>query len=244
MWKLLEVKNKLRQIILDTETTGLDPRQGHRVIEIAAVEMMNRRLTGNHFHRYLNPDRDIEEGALQVHGITREFLQDKPRFADIATEFIEFVQDAELIIHNAPFDTAFLNMELGLHEMNELKSYSGEVIDTLVMARTLHPGQRNSLDALCKRYAVDNSTRTLHGALLDCELLAQVYLSMTRGQESLVMEAPTVAMALSNSGTSKQRPVPVMAAVPAEDQSAHFDLLSQIDMESGGACIWKNKLAG
>lgn len=233
----------MRQIILDTETTGLDPRQGHRVIEIAAVEMMNRRLTGNHFHRYLNPDRDIEEGALQVHGITREFLQDKPRFADIAAEFIEFVQDAELIIHNAPFDTAFLNMELGLHGMREIRSYTGEVVDTLVMARSLHPGQRNSLDALCKRYGVDNSTRKLHGALLDCELLAQVYLSMTRGQESLVMEASTASGTLVHSGVHKQRPTPLLAVVPEQDQSSHVELLNQIELESGGACIWKQKLA-
>lgn len=234
----------MRQIILDTETTGLDPRQGHRVIEIAAVEMLNRRLTGNHFHRYINPDRDIDEGAMQVHGITREFLQDKPRFNDIAPEFVEFVQGAELIIHNAPFDTAFLNMELALHGMNDLRSYSGEVIDTLVMARTLHPGQRNSLDALCKRYGVDNSTRTLHGALLDCELLAQVYLSMTRGQESLVMEASADASTMAGSGQAKQRPAPVVAMIPSEDHSMHLELLNQIDMESGGTCIWKHKLAG
>lgn len=234
----------MRQIILDTETTGLDPRQGHRVIEIAAVEMLNRRLTGNHFHRYLNPDRDIEEGALQVHGITRDFLQDKPRFVDVAAEFVEFVQGAELIIHNAPFDTAFLNMELALQGMNELQNYTGEVVDTLVMARTLHPGQRNNLDALCKRYAVDNSTRTLHGALLDCELLAQVYLNMTRGQDSLIMESSASAAATADSRTRKQRPPPLAVAIAPEEQALHLALLDQIDRESGGACLWKRNPAG
>ncbi len=234
----------MRQIILDTETTGLDPRQGHRVIEIAAVEMQNRRLTGNHFHRYLNPDRDIEEGALQVHGITREFLQDKPRFADIAAEFIDFVQGAELIIHNAPFDTAFLNAELALHGMGNLQAHTGEVIDTLLMARNLHPGQRNSLDALCKRYGVDNSTRTLHGALLDCELLAQVYLSMTRGQETLVMETPGPAGALARPDRNRQRRRPLDATITEQDMAAHIELLKQIDKESGGGCLWMQEQAG
>lgn len=229
----------MRQIILDTETTGLDPRQGHRVIEIAAVEMLNRRLTGRHFHRYLNPDRDIEEGALQVHGITRDFLLDKPRFADVVAEFIEFVQGAELIIHNAPFDTAFLNAELALHGMDNLQTYTGEVVDTLPLARSLHPGQRNSLDALCKRYGIDNSTRTLHGALLDCDLLAQVYLSMTRGQETLVMETQAIRDEAEKSNARKQRPRPLPVSTPAEDLTAHLDLLRQIDRESGGACLWK-----
>ncbi len=234
----------MRQIILDTETTGLDPRQGHRVIEIAAVEMLNRRLTGNHFHRYLNPDRDIEEGALQVHGITRDFLQDKPRFADVSAEFLEFVQGAELIIHNAPFDTAFLNAELALHGMNGLQTYTGEIVDTLLMARNLHPGQRNSLDALCKRYGVDNSTRTLHGALLDCELLAQVYLGMTRGQETLVMETSNSVGAMTKSDKNKQRPRPLVAEIPAQELTAHLGLLEQIDKESGGACLWMQAQAG
>uniref|UniRef100_UPI0025EBD3F1 DNA polymerase III subunit epsilon n=1 Tax=Thiobacillus sp. TaxID=924 RepID=UPI0025EBD3F1 len=175
----------MRQIILDTETTGLDPSQGHRIIEVAAVEMVNRRLTGNHLHRYVNPDRDIDAGAMQVHGITPEFLQDKPRFAGIAREFVDFIQGAELIIHNAPFDVGFLNMELRLLEMSPLATWCDGVTDTLALAKTLHPGQRNNLDALCKRYGVDNTARTLHGALLDCELLAAVYLALTRGQESL-----------------------------------------------------------
>jgi DNA polymerase-3 subunit epsilon len=234
----------LRQIILDTETTGLDPRQGHRIIEIAAVEMVNRRLTGNHFHRYLNPDRDIEEGALQVHGITRDFLQDKPRFPDVAAEFIEYVRGAELIIHNAPFDTAFLNAELAMHGMDALQAYTGEVLDTLLLARNLHPGQRNSLDALCKRYAVDNSTRTLHGALLDCELLAQVYLAMTRGQETLAMESPGSGGARTQSGMVRQRARPLAAEVAVEDLALHLEQLKQIDLESGGNCLWKQEQAG
>jgi len=233
----------LRQIILDTETTGLDPRQGHRVIEIAAVEMLNRRLTGRHFHRYLNPDRDIEEGALQVHGISRDFLQDKPRFADIAAEFIEFVHGADLVIHNAPFDTAFLNAELALQDMGNLQTFTGEVVDTLPLARSLHPGQRNSLDALCKRYGIDNSTRTLHGALLDCNLLAQVYLSMTRGQETLSMETRTSPGAAAKSNTGKQRPRPLPVDLPMQELTAHLDLLQQIGRESGGACIWKQEQA-
>ena len=228
----------MRQIILDTETTGLDPRHGHRVIEIAAVEMQNRRLTGNHFHRYLNPDRDIEEGAMQVHGISREFLQDKPRFGDIAAEFLEFVQGAELVIHNAPFDTAFLNAELALHGMSSLQTHTGEVIDTLLMARNLHPGQRNSLDALCKRYGVDNSTRTLHGALLDCELLAQVYLSMTRGQETLIMESSSANGASKHPDKDKPRTRPLPAVISDADLAIHMELLQQIDKESGGGCLW------
>lgn len=234
----------MRQIILDTETTGLDPRQGHRVIEIAAVEMLNRRLTGKHFHRYLNPDRDIEEGALQVHGITRDFLLDKPRFADVAAEFLEFVQGAELIIHNAPFDTAFLNAELALHGMGNLQTFTGEVVDTLPLARSLHPGQRNSLDALCKRYGIDNSTRTLHGALLDCDLLAQVYLSMTRGQETLAMETQAFPDKTAKSNAGKQRPRPLQVNLPAQDLAAHLDLLQQIERESGGTCLWKQEQAG
>lgn len=235
----------MRQIILDTETTGLDPRQGHRVIEIAAVEMLNRRLTGSHFHRYLNPERDIEEGAMQVHGITREFLEDKPKFADIAEEFLEFVQGAELIIHNAPFDTAFLNAELALHGMNGLQAHTGEVVDTLVMARNLHPGQRNSLDALCKRYGVDNSTRTLHGALLDCELLAQVYLAMTRGQETLVMESSSALNdEMARKGGNRQRPRPLRAQASEHDLAAHLETLEQIRKENGGACLWLQEQAG
>ena len=227
----------LRQIILDTETTGLDPNQGHRVIEVAAVEMVNRRLTGNHLHRYVNPDRDIDAGAMQVHGITPEFLQDKPRFADIAREFVEFIQGAELIIHNAPFDVGFLNMELRLLGMEPLSAWCAGVIDTLTMAKALHPGQRNNLDALCKRYGVDNAARTLHGALLDCELLAAVYLALTRGQESL-------SIGLDDAGFEQQarssgpRARVVTFVAPAAAHSAHVELLQAIDEESRGTCLW------
>ena len=175
----------MRQIVLDTETTGLDPAQGHRVIEIGCIEIENRRLTGRHFHCYLNPDREIDEGAVQVHGITSSFLADKPRFRKVAADFLQFVSEAELIIHNAPFDIGFLNCELKLAggQYGRLEDYCS-VVDTLTMARKKHPGQRNSLDALCKRYEVDNSQRDLHGALLDAEILADVYLLMTGGQTS------------------------------------------------------------
>jgi len=177
----------MRQIFLDTETTGLYPAQGHRIIEIAAVEMINRRPTNNHYHVYLNPEREIDAAAQEVHGITLEFLQDKPLFKAIAEEFISFIHGAELIIHNAPFDIGFLNSELGRIDMQPLTTFSGKIIDTLRMAKDSRPGQRNNLDALCRHFGIDNSKRTLHGALLDAELLAEVYMAMTRGQESLMM---------------------------------------------------------
>ena len=227
----------MRQIILDTETTGLDPNQGHRVIEVAAVEMVNRRLTGNHLHRYLNPERDIDAGAMQVHGITPEFLADKPRFADVAQEFVDFIQGAELIIHNAPFDVGFLDMELRLLGMAPLGNWCSGVTDTLAMAKALHPGQRNNLDALCKRYGIDNAARTLHGALLDCELLAAVYLALTRGQESLSIGLDA-GQARRDAGASRNRPRPVRAQASAEDLAAHAALLAAIDKESKGACLW------
>ena len=227
----------MRQIILDTETTGLDPNQGHRIIEVAAVEMVNRRLTGNHLHRYVNPDRDIDVGAMQVHGITPEFLQDKPRFADIAREFVDFIQGAELIIHNAPFDVGFLNMELRLLEMAPLANWCDGVTDTLAMAKALHPGQRNNLDALCRRYGVDNAARTLHGALLDCELLAAVYLALTRGQESLSIGLEVRSEA-AREAAGRARPKPVLLAATGEELAAHASLLEAIAKESKGACLW------
>ncbi|MDT3706724.1 MAG: DNA polymerase III subunit epsilon [Thiobacillus sp.] len=227
----------MRQIILDTETTGLDPSQGHRIIEVAAVEMVSRRLTGNHLHRYVNPERDIDVGAMQVHGITPEFLQDKPRFADVAQEFVDFIQGAELIIHNAPFDVGFLNMELRLLEMAPLANWCGGVTDTLAMAKGLHPGQRNNLDALCKRYGVDNAARTLHGALLDCELLAAVYLALTRGQESLSigLEARGIE---AERAAPRARPKPLLLQASTEEVAAHASLLEAIARESKGACLW------
>lgn len=228
----------MRQIVLDTETTGLEPALGHRIIEIAAVELVNRRLTGNHFHRYLNPEREIDEGAQQVHGLTLEFLADKPRFADIAEDFLAFIQGAELIIHNAAFDLGFLNHELALLGLEPVESHCAGVVDTLRMAREMHPGQKNNLDALCKRYGVDNSNRTLHGALLDAELLADVYLALTRGQESLMIEQDaTVQLPAMPLGGGNQ-PLVVLRA-SEEELAAHEALLSELDRESKGACVWR-----
>jgi len=184
-----------RQVVLDTETTGLNPKLGDRVIEIGCVEILDRRISEQRFHAYLNPERDIEEGASRVHGLTREDLAGKPKFAEIAAAFLEFIRGAELIIHNADFDVEFLDMELGQAQLGRLKEHVARVTDTLAQARELHPGKKNSLDALCERYFVDHSNRTLHGALLDARLLAECYLAMTRGQESLVMELETPAAA-------------------------------------------------
>ena len=178
----------MRYIFLDTETTGLYANQGHRIIEIAAIEIVNRRPTNNSFHFYLNPDREIDPAAQEVHGITLDFLQDKPRFTEIASDFIKFIKDATLIIHNAPFDVGFINMELGLIEKPPIEEAVANIIDTLKMAKDMRPGQRNSLDALCRFYNIDNSQRSLHGALLDAQLLAEVYLAMTRGQEDLMID--------------------------------------------------------
>ena len=178
----------MRHIFLDTETTGLNANQGHRIIEIAAIEIVNRRPTNNSFHFYLNPDRDIDPAAQEVHGITLDFLKDKPRFNEIASDFIEFIKEATLIIHNAPFDVGFINMELGLIEKPSVESIVVNIIDTLKIAKDMRPGQRNSLDALCRFYNIDNSQRSLHGALLDAQLLAEVYLAMTRGQENLMID--------------------------------------------------------
>lgn len=229
----------MRQIILDTETTGLDPALGHRILEIAGVELVNRRLTGNHFHRYINPQRESEEGALQVHGLTSEFLSDKPKFREIAAELLAYISGAELIIHNAPFDIAFLNHELSLLDLKPVTEYCPGVLDTLRMARELHPGKRNNLDALCERYQIDNSSRTLHGALLDAQLLAEVYLSMTRGQESLIMEAdrPSVVSAAEAISRAQLRLVVVPAS--AEETAAHEQQLADIDKASNGKCVWK-----
>ena len=178
----------MRQIFLDTETTGLDPNQGHRVIEIAAVEMSNRQLTKNHYHTYLNPRRDIDQAAQDVHGITSDFLKDKPLFKDIASEFLNFIKGSEIIIHNAPFDIGFLNMELGKINLGNLEKHSASIFDTLKLAKEIRPGQRNNLNALCRAYDVDNTSRAFHGALLDAELLCDVYLGMTRGQEAFSID--------------------------------------------------------
>lgn len=229
----------MRQIILDTETTGLDANLGHRIIEVAAVEMINRRLTGNHFHQYLNPQREIDPGAQQVHGISLEFLQDKPFFRDIAQDFIEFISGAELVIHNAPFDLGFLNMELKLIGLEPVGKYSPDVIDTLKMAKDLHPGQKNNLDALCRRYFVDNASRTLHGALLDTELLAEVYLAMTRGQNSLMIESTDSGDHHADlGGDVLPHDLMVLAATP-DELEAHLVYLGEVDKASKGACLWR-----
>ena len=232
----------MRQIVLDTETTGLDPRSGHRIIEVACIEMVNRRFTGHHLHKYINPEREIDEGAQAVHGITLEFLADKPKFADIADEFLEFINGAELIIHNAPFDIGFLNAELDRLGRVPVGTICNGVIDTLRMAKDLHPGKRNSLDALCERYEIDNSSRTLHGALLDTELLADVFLAMTRGQNSLMIEPDAAPRPnIGADGLVRERkPLTVRPASP-EELAEHDSVLAAIDKESKGACLWLAK---
>ncbi|HET9112231.1 MAG TPA: DNA polymerase III subunit epsilon [Burkholderiales bacterium] len=226
-----------RQVFLDTETTGLDPRQGHRIIEVAGVEMVNRRSTGRHFHRYLNPQREIDAGAEAVHGITAVFLQDKPLFADIVDELLEFLSDAELVIHNAPFDIGFLNHELTLLGRPLMQHHCASVLDTLKLAKDLHPGQKNNLDALCRRYEIDNANRTLHGALLDAELLAAVYLGMTRGQESLIMSLEVKSEQYSAEDPAFSASIKVIHPSPAE-LSLHEETLTAIRKESQDQCIW------
>ena len=229
----------MKQIVLDTETTGLDPRSGHRIIEIACIEMENRRLTGRHLHKYINPEREIDEGAQAVHGISLEFLADKPKFADIADEFLDFINGAELIIHNAPFDLGFLNAELGRLDRVPVETVCSAVTDTLRMAKDLHPGKRNSLEALCERYEIDNSERTLHGALLDTELLAEVFLAMTRGQNSLMIEQDMAPRMQSDAGGRpiERKPLVVRRASEAE-MSDHARVLAAIDKETKGGCLW------
>ncbi len=229
----------MRQIILDTETTGLDFKLGHRIVELAAVELSNRQFTGNNFHYYLNPERESDEGALQVHGLTTEFLRDKPKFHEIVKDFLNFIQDAELIIHNAPFDVGFLNSELSLIHLTTLDTHCSMITDTLKLAKELHPGKRNNLDALCERYAIDNSKRTLHGALLDAELLAEVYLAMTRGQKSLMMEFETDEGAkYSVKSVGHFNPKIIFAS--ADECMQHEQVLNAIDKtSSSGACIWR-----
>ncbi len=227
----------MRQIFLDTETTGLDPKSGHRIVEIAAVEMCNRQLTGRHLHYYLNPERESDASALQIHGLTREFLQDKQKFREICEAFLEFIESAELLIHNAPFDVGFLDHELGLIKLPPLKNYCSEITDTLMLAKELHPGKRNNLDALCERYQVDHSKRTLHGALLDAELLAEVYLAMTRGQESLLMELDIVPLTVDTAAIIENLHLIVLPASESELE-LHVQQLEKIDRESNGQCLW------
>jgi DNA polymerase-3 subunit epsilon len=230
----------MRQIVLDTETTGLNPRSGDRVIEIGCVELVNRRLTGNNLHYYINPERDSEEGALAVHGLTTEFLSDKPKFAQVAQELVDYLAGAEVIIHNAPFDIGFLDAELERLRLPPFSEHVVNVIDTLAEAKLLYPGKRNSLDALCDRYGVSNAHRTLHGALLDSELLAEVFLAMTRGQDSLSMDLN----AEESEAAGDAVPVPPLGEVlvlraSAEELSAHEKLLDSLDKEVRGSCVWR-----
>jgi DNA polymerase III subunit epsilon len=238
----------LRQVVLDTETTGLEAERGHRIIEIGCIEMVNRRATGRHFHQYLNPEREIDAGAAAVHGITLEKLADKPRFAEVAESFLEFVVGAELVIHNAPFDVAFLDAELKRWAALTGEEHVGlrkrcAVRDTLALAREMHPGQRNGLDALCKRYAIDNSHRQLHGALLDARILADVYLAMTGGQNALALDevihaAAPAETATNASGAPLTAQLRVVAAT-AEELAAHDEFLKLLHKASGGKVLWQ-----
>lgn len=236
----------MRQVVLDTETTGLEVRQGHKIVEIGCVELVNRKLTGRHYHQYINPEREVDEQAIEVHGLTNEFLSDKPVFSKIADEFLEFIKGAELIIHNAPFDVEFINVEFERLDrgFDKVESHCG-IIDTLVMARQKHPGQRNNLDALCQRYDVDNSQRDLHGALLDSEILADVYLMMTGGQTHLSLSADdtdeqgeTVKGGIRRLSEARE-PLKVILA-SEEDIEAHETRLDEVEKASEGNCIWRS----
>ena len=234
----------MRQIVLDTETTGLEIEQKHRIIEIGCVELFNRRLTGRTYHQYLNPDRDIDEGAQQVHGLTRERLAKEPTFLQVHPEFLDFIRDAELIIHNAPFDIAFLNAELARIELAHKVDDLCRVLDTLALARQMHPGQRNNLDALCKRYSVDNSHRDYHGALLDARILAEVYLAMTGGQANLTLSAESDTARSRARQTAPARlsgGLRIVVIRPNETElAAHEHLLALLDKESCGRTVWRN----
>jgi len=234
----------MRQIVLDTETTGLEPRQGHRIIEIGCVEVIDRRITDNRYHQYINPEREIDEGAVEVHGITTAFLADKPLFADIAEDFLNFIRGAELVIHNAPFDVGFIDHELTmLKQQNNHVDNICTVLDSLVLARKMHPGQKNSLDALCKRYDIDNSQRDLHGALLDAEILADTYLAMTGGQTKLSLGGQEDGSPIEQGNFSNKRlniaagQLKVLRASDEELES-HFARLNKINDMSDGSCVW------
>jgi DNA polymerase-3 subunit epsilon len=229
----------MRQIVLDTETTGLNARAGDRVIEIGCVELVNRRLTGNNFHYYINPERDSEEGALAVHGLTTEFLSDKPKFAEIADEFRDYIAGAEVIIHNAPFDVGFLDEEFKRLNLPAFRDHVANIIDSLSEAKVQHPGKRNSLDALCDRYGISNAHRTLHGALLDAELLAEVYLAMTRGQNSLTIDlaAPAETTGIEIVEEVALAEVIVLEA-DADELGEHEATLAGLDKEVKGQCLW------
>ena len=234
----------MRQIVLDTETTGIEPREGHRIIEIGCVELINRRLTGNHYHVYINPDRIVEQEAIEVHGITNEFLADKPRFHEVVNDFIEFIRGAQLVIHNAPFDVGFMDHEFAMVKGLQVKNTVDicTVLDTLDLARKMHPGQKNNLDALCRRYHIDNSHRELHGALLDSEILADVYLMMTGGQTDLNLSGKSNADA--NAGaeiirrlSADRKPLKIVRA-SADELEQHESRLDLVESK-GGSCLWR-----
>lgn len=236
----------MRQIVLDTETTGLDPAHGHRIVEFACVEMVNRSLTGSHLHLYLNPDRDSDPDALNIHGLTTEFLSAHPHFGDIADQIVDYVKDAEVIIHNAPFDCKFLTAELNRVGLPAFDTLCAKVTDSLLYARELHPGKRNSLDALCERYGISNAHRTLHGALLDSELLAEVWLAMTRGQDALRIDFEAVDAANGN-GLALEKfdasALPVLVAA-AQELDAHEAYLKVLDKAAGKPCVWRTVSSG
>jgi DNA polymerase-3 subunit epsilon len=232
----------MRQIVLDTETTGLAAREGHRIIEIGAIEIVGRRITERRLHHYINPERDSDEGALAVHGLTKHFLADKPKFGEIAHELLDFVRDAEVIIHNAAFDLEFLDAELARIGLPPFTQHCNAVTDSLRLARDLHPGKRNSLDALCERYAVSNAHRTLHGALLDAGLLAEVYLAMTRGQDTLVMDLGGAA-SYEDLGPIDSAALIVLSASP-DEEAAHEALLAAIEKEAARPAVWRSACAG
>ena len=232
----------MRQIVLDTETTGIDPKEGHRIIEIGCVEVVNRRLTGNHFHVYINPGRHIEQEAIEVHGITNEFLADKPTFSQVAQEFVSFIKGAQLVIHNAPFDVGFMDHEFGMEASTKgvITNQICDVLDTLTLARQMHPGQKNNLEALCKRYGINNSHRTLHGALLDAEILADVYLLMTGGQTKLKLasssgsDADSTAIRRINRSANKLKVIKASA-----DEITQHEARLDIVEKAGGKCLWR-----
>ena len=231
----------MRQIVLDTETTGLSAEAGDRIIEIGCVELLNRKLTGRNFHYYINPERESHEDALKVHGITNDFLQDKPKFAAIVDEFVDYIRDADIIIHNASFDVGFLNKELELAGKPLFKDLVGKVLDTLAMAKEIYPGKRNSLDALCDRLCVSNAARTLHGALLDAELLADVYINLTRGQDALLMDSDSSADGSSVAVKMDFSQLKFKVIQPSsEELMAHEEVLQQIDKASGGKTLWRS----
>ncbi|MFC0322024.1 DNA polymerase III subunit epsilon [Gallibacterium melopsittaci] len=244
--------NENRIVVLDTETTGMsggsEPQIGHRIIEIGAVELLNRRHTGRNFHVYLQPDREVDPAAIEVHGITNEFLADKPRFADVFNEFIEFIKGSELVIHNAPFDVAFINQEFELLHQTLKTDELCKVTDSLKVARQMYPGKKNSLDVLCGRLGIDNSKRTLHGALLDAEILADVYLAMTGGQGSLMLDAEPLAVTSGNMAQNEEKSVIkrhnlAILKPTAEELAAHQKYIELINKKSGNQCLWEKLLA-